>query len=212
MPKGKRRARSFIFKWSQIVSLSHSRSTNNQSSVIISALNCSGECDVGGRPACYYSTPGTLEPQQYWDISGPRCVCYDGYFGHKCSHIGKIVNRKGTCIERESLDSCPQQTISETIGRMVWNETRVNGTARIACPYGPAGYTLHRRCSWDRDEERPVWEKPLAIDVEGCRKKARASHASIALTINVHSNFRTLFSHIWVCWIIMWTEQSRSWR
>uniref|UniRef100_A0A914WRB9 Uncharacterized protein n=1 Tax=Plectus sambesii TaxID=2011161 RepID=A0A914WRB9_9BILA len=123
--------------------------------VVANTLNCSGECDVGGRPACYYAMPGTIEPQQYWDMSGPRCVCYDGYFGHKCHHI----------------DSCPQQTIGETIGRMVWNETSVNGTARIACPYGPAGYTLHRRCSWDRDEERPVWEKPMAIDVASCRKK-----------------------------------------
>lgn len=37
---------------------------------------------------CYYG--GFNKIEQYRDINGLHCLCYDGYFSAQCDQIGKI--------------------------------------------------------------------------------------------------------------------------
>ncbi len=48
---------------------------------------CDGKCNRrGGRPACVRNTADLFE--QYTDVHGMHCNCYDGYYGVQCQHIG----------------------------------------------------------------------------------------------------------------------------
>ncbi len=68
-------------------------------------------------------------------------------------------------------DTCPQQIITNSIGRMHWNVTNVNETAFVVCPYGPHDERVGRKCQWDTVEGRPVWMQPAADDESNCRQR-----------------------------------------
>ncbi|MFH4979136.1 hypothetical protein AB6A40_005845 [Gnathostoma spinigerum] len=114
-------------------------------------LSCDGRCASGGRPACYRGQFSQI--QQYKDLQGYRCICYEGYSGTMC----------------KTIEKCNRETTVNSYGRIDWEPVNVNKTVSIPCPYGPEGEFASRICGWKKVPSGSTW-LPY-IDSGSCRKR-----------------------------------------
>uniref|UniRef100_A0A7E4VUC0 Fibronectin type-III domain-containing protein n=1 Tax=Panagrellus redivivus TaxID=6233 RepID=A0A7E4VUC0_PANRE len=127
-------------------------------------IHCSGECDKGGLPMCYYGKFNKIE--QYRDKTGLHCLCFDGYSGPQC----------------DIVESCHGEHGQEAFGAVQWSDAPVNESAFISCPYNSDDTKLQRQCVWDDKHRHAVWENVSTSDV--CKKQS-----SILVHLGVLANY-----------------------
>ncbi|KAI6218234.1 hypothetical protein M3Y99_01721600 [Aphelenchoides fujianensis] len=98
-------------------------------------------CVVGAvrtavRPMCFYGRTHKLE--QYRDINGLHCLCYEGFSGAQC----------------DSVEKCGAERAVEVYGGVNWEPTFVNQSGSVPCPYNADDAKLERRCIWERERRR----------------------------------------------------------
>ncbi|KAI6218174.1 hypothetical protein M3Y99_01727700 [Aphelenchoides fujianensis] len=96
-------------------------------------LMCRGRCADGGRPMCFYGRTHKLE--QYRDINGLHCLCYEGFSGAQC----------------DSVEKCGAERAVEVYGGVNWEPTFVN----------QSGTALHL----ERERRVARWEDVSITDV-----------------------------------------------
>ncbi|KAI1714763.1 hypothetical protein Ddc_11198 [Ditylenchus destructor] len=128
-------------------------------------LHCDGECSPrGGIPMCYYGQFHKIE--QYRDMNGLHCLCYDGYSSAQC----------------DTIEQCNSERSIETYGGIDWPQTPVNQSSAILCPYNSNGETMKRECVWDNRLDMARWEN---VSNNGLCKK----QSSILVHLGVLANF-----------------------
>ncbi|ULT97156.1 hypothetical protein L3Y34_005168 [Caenorhabditis briggsae] len=105
---------------------------------------CKGECSRGGTPLCYVGAFNRVE--QFVDSRGAHCLCYPGFMGVSC----------------ETIDRCAPERTVDVWGGVDWTEVNTNISLLVPCPYNPVTENkfLERRCSWDSEAGRAIWERP----------------------------------------------------
>uniref|UniRef100_A0A915ER50 GPS domain-containing protein n=1 Tax=Ditylenchus dipsaci TaxID=166011 RepID=A0A915ER50_9BILA len=133
--------------------------------LINTELYCEGECSPrGGIPMCYYGKFHKIE--QYRDINGLHCLCYDGYSSAQC----------------DTMETCATEKAIESYGGVAWPMTPVNQSSTILCPYNSNGEVIRRKCVWDDRLDVARWEN--VSNNELCKKQS-----SILVHLGVLANF-----------------------
>lgn len=106
---------------------------------ILVQIHCSSQCKPGGDAVCYWDGSRS---KQLWLGEEPQCLCHPGFTGLLC----------------KEKEECGSSIAYTAVGPTVWDSVRVNTTAYASCPFGPRHVKLSRRCSIDKETNRPAWD------------------------------------------------------